>query len=60
MSHMVQVLNESAYISPIWGGGGTVESPGGGGWSIFEINNFGQTRHELNNFFQELLYINMW
>ena len=34
-------------------------SRGGGGWSFFEINNFGQTLREINNLLQELFYINM-
>ena len=33
--------------------------PGGGGWSFFEINNFGRTLREINNLLQELFYINM-
>ena len=32
---------------------------GGGGRSIFEINNFGGTLREINNLLQELFHINM-
>ena len=31
----------------------------GEGWSIFEMNNFGQTIHEINNLLQELFYVNI-
>ena len=29
-----------------------LQGVGGGGWSIFEINNSGQTLHEINNLLQ--------
>ena len=39
--------------------GPPLDSQGGGGRSIFEINNLGRTLREINNLLQELLYINM-
>ena len=39
--------------------GATIRFPGGGGRSIFEINNFGRTLREINNLLQEMFHINM-
>ena len=52
-------LNEHAEYLPSSFRGPPLDSRGGGGRSIFEINNVGRTLHEINNLLQELFHINM-
>ena len=42
----------------LWGPPFNVQGKGGG-WSVFYINNLGQTQHEIINLLQELFYITM-
>ena len=50
---------DKALLNQIKYKGATIRFPGGGGRSIFEINNFGRTLREINNLLQELFHINM-
>ena len=54
-SHIFHIM----CISGWWGDHHSI-SRGGGGRSIFERNNYGQTLHEINIIFQELFYIYMY
>ena len=61
---MVSMVNTKTFqrCKKLWGytKGATIRFPGGGGGkSIFEINNFGRTLREINNLLQELFHINM-
>ena len=47
---MFCVRSKTTYTSE----GATIQFPGGGGWSFFEINNFRRTLRKTNNLLQEL------